>query len=274
MKTQLIATLFCLFGLTACSGLVSDKAGQNTVSSSLVDFLYPNDHSRAEHKPEIPTLNLPVKVGIAFVPPSSYSRDQIHEKDQIELLNKVKSAFTQYEYIDHIEVIPSTYLQGGKGFTFLSQLGRLYDIDVIALVSYDQVSQSKENNAALLYWTIVGLYMIPGNQNSVQTFVDTAVFDIKSEKMLFRAPGISELERLSTAIGVDDTLSDKSREGFALAVDDMTKNLDAELARFKTRIKEEKVANITHRDGYSGGGSMGYLLIAMLFIGLFRKLRK
>ncbi|MFO6423937.1 rhombotarget lipoprotein [Motilimonas sp. KMU-193] len=271
MKIQLFAVLFCLFGLTACSSLVSDKTGQNTVSSSLVDFLYPNEHSRAEHKPEIPTLNLPVKVGIAFVPPSRYGHHQIHEKDQLELLNKVKSAFTQYDYIDHIEVIPSTYLQGGKGFTFLSQLGRLYDIDVIALVSYDQVSQSKENNAALLYWTIVGMYLIPGNQNSVQTFVDTAVFDISSQKMLFRAPGISELERLSTAIGVDDTISDKSREGFALAVDDMTKNLDAELARFKTRVKEEKVANITHRDGYSGGGSMGYLLTLLLMIGVLRK---
>ena len=273
MKTKLIAVLISVLGITACSSFVSNNVGKNTVSSSLVDFLYPEPESRTQHKPEIPVLTLPVKVGIAFVPPTGYSRNPIHEKDQIELLNTVKSAFSGYEYIDHIDVIPSTYLQGGQGFTTLSQVGRIYDIDVIALVSYDQVTQSLENNAALLYWTIVGMYMIPGNQNSVQTFVDTAVFDINSQKMLFRAPGVSQLERLSTAVGVDDTLNDKSHEGFTLAVADMTKNLDAELARFKTRVKEEKVATIKHSDDYSGG-AMSWLIMFMVLVGIARRANK
>jgi len=76
----------------------------------------------------------------------------------------------------------------------------------MALVSYDHVTQSLENNAALLYWTIVGMYLTPGNENTIQTFVDTAVCDIKSKKMLFRAPGINKLEKRTSALGIDETL--------------------------------------------------------------------
>lgn len=267
-------TVFVLLGLVflaSCSALISDNTGKRTQSSSLIDFLYPNSQSRAEHKPEIPLLTLPVKVGVAFVPNNNKYNTGINNKDQLELLEKVKKAFVKYDYIDRIEIIPSTYLAGGDGFATLEQVGRLYDVDIMALVSYDQVSQSLENNAALLYWTIVGMYLIPGNDNSVQTFVDTAVFDIKSKKLLFRAPGISKLEKRTTAVSIDSVLSEKSLEGFSLAVADMTTNLDAELAQFKRRVKEENIAKVEQRDGYSGGSSGQYFLTLLLII-FFAKL--
>jgi len=259
-----VAVLF----LSSCSAFISQNTGKNTISSSLMDFLYPNKESRSEHIPELPVLKLPVRVGLAFVPSKDGRSGGLHSKDQIELLEKVKLSFLQYDYIDRIEVIPSTYLQGGEGFDTLDQVARLYDIDVMALVSYDQVTQSHENKAALLYWTIVGMYVIPGNENSIQTFVDTAVFDVKSKKMLFRAPGINKIEETTTAVGIDETLTKKSLDGFGLAVTDMTTNLNAELTRFETRVKQEKVAKIEHRQGY--GGALQALLGLLLFIGLFR----
>jgi rhombotail lipoprotein len=272
MKTTTwLGMMASVFLLSSCSMLVSQQSGKQSVSSSLMDFLYPNKEDRAVHSAEVPLLTLPVKVGIAFVPSTGFQKEAVHNKDQYELLQKVKAAFVQYDYIDRIEVIPSTYLTGGDGFNTLEQVGRLYDVDVMALVSYDQVTQSVENNAALLYWTIVGMYVIPGNENTVQTFVDTAVFDIKSRKMLFRAPGISKLEKRTTAIGIDETLAEKSMQGFDLAVTDMTKNLDDELARFKVRVKEEKIAKVEHSNNYSGGTidiQFGLLLLIMLFIRL------
>ena len=271
MKSRILITILGIAFLASCSSILSQNTGKKTQSSSLMDFLYPDETSRSEHKPEMPVLKLPVKVGLAFVPSKNWQNDGIHGKDQVELLETVKKSFLKYDYIDHIEIIPSTYLNGGEGFSTLEQVGRLYDVDVMALVSYDQVSQSLENNAALLYWTIVGMYIIPGNENSIQTFVDTAVFDIKSKKMLFRAPGINKIEKRTTAVGIDETLSEKSLEGFELAVTDMTVNLDAELARFKTRVKEEKIAKVEHREGFSGGGSMGYSLLVLVFIVLTRK---
>ncbi|WP_368664745.1 hypothetical protein, partial [Zoogloea sp. LCSB751] len=88
-----------------------------------------------------------------------------------------------------------------------------------------QLLQSSDNKASLLYWTIVGMYMVPGNENAIQTFVDTAVFDMRSQKMLFRAPGINQLTDTSTAVSVTNVLREKSTEGFELAVNDMITNL-------------------------------------------------
>lgn len=271
MMSRLFLTLLCVAALSSCSTLFINNADQNTQSSSLVEFLFPKSRAGSEKKPEIPVLNLPVNVGLAFVPSENWRRSGIQSKDQIELLEGVRQSFLKYDYIDRIEVIPSIYLESGKGFPVLERVGRLYDIDVMALVSYDQVAQTSKNNAALFYWTIVGMYVIPGNENSVQTFVDTAVFDIKSKKMLFRAPGVNKLEKRTTAVGVESAMADKSLEGFYLAVADMTTNLDAELARFKTRVKEEEVAKIEHREGYTGSGSASlYLLIAALVVLLGR----
>ena len=270
MKMKTVIIMLAVTLLASCSSFVSTNTGKQAQSSSLMDFLYPNDDSRVKHQPEIPTLQLPVKVGLAFVPSNDWQQNGLHGKDQVELLESVKQSFLQYEYIDRIEIIPSEYLSGREGFSTLEQVGRLYDVDVMALVSYDQVTQSLENNAALLYWTIVGMYVIPGNENTVQTFVDTAVFDIKSKKLLFRAPGVSKLEKRTTAIGIDDTLAEKSLEGFGIAVENMSTNLDAELARFKIRVKEEKVAKVEHREGYSGGSFNFYCLILLCFV-LFRK---
>lgn len=272
MKPKIFTILLGVFLLTSCSALISNNTGKNTQSSSLMDFLYPDKESRVEHKAEVPLLKLPVTVGLAFVPSKGRQNEGIHGSEQLALLEKVKKSFLNYDYIDRIEIIPSTYLKGGEGFSTLEQVARLYDVEVMALVSYDQVSQSLENNAALLYWTIVGMYVIPGNENSVQTFVDTAVFDIKSRKMLFRAPGINKLEKRTTAVGIDSTLSQKSLEGFALAVTDMSTNLDAELARFKVRVKEEKIAKVEHKEGYSGGGgSTGFTFMILTLVVLLRK---
>ena len=270
MKFNKYIIIFMATLLASCSSLVSNNTGKNTQSSSLMDFLYPDQQSRSTYKPEIPVLKLPVTVGIAFVPSKNWQPDGLETQNQVELLEKVKKSFLQYDYIDRIEVIPSTYLKGGEGFATLEQVGRLYDVDVMALVSYDQVTQSYENNAALLYWTIVGMYVIPGNENTIQTFVDTAVFDIKSRKMLFRAPGISKLEKRTTAIGIGETLSEKSAEGFNLAVSDMTTNLDAELSRFKARVKEEKIAKVENKDGSSSGGSLSIYLLFLLSLLVMR----
>jgi rhombotail lipoprotein len=263
MKFKLTIVFVSLLVLSACSSLLSLNGNKNTVSSSLIDFLYPEESSRTEHSAEIPVLTLPVKVGLAFVPSKNWSQNGISRSSQVELLEKVKQSFLQYDYIDKIEIIPSDYLKGGEGFTTLEQVSRLYDVDVMALVSYDQVTQSLEKKGALLYWTIVGMYLIPANDNSVQTFVDTAVFDVKSRKMLFRAPGINKLSESSTAIKIDAVLAEKSMESYTLAVADMSKNLDIELANFKTRVKKDKVAKVERREGYGGGSVMWMTLLVL-----------
>lgn len=233
--------------------MVSDGQQRVTASSSLADYLYPKGEERTAKTPQIPVLQLPVNVGIAFIPSDNNAGGAVTTGEQLALLDKVKQSFAQYEYINRIEVIPSTYLAGDKGFDSLDQVSRLYDVDIMALVSYDQLTRTNDNNASLLYWTIVGMYVIPASDTKVQTFVDTAVFDLTSRSLLFRAPGLSKTEDRSTAINVGKVTNQKSVEGFSIAVDDMIVNLNSELARFKTRVKEEQVAKVEHREGYSGG---------------------
>ena len=275
-KSLLLSILVLISG---CSGLVSHKTGSNTTSSSLVSFLYPEKQTQVAQVKLIPQLTLPVKIGLAFLPSKNWRNTALDSSTEYQLLTKVKSRFSQYPFIDDIQIFPSTYLRhssvkNGTGFDTLSQVARLHNVDLIALVSYDQLTQSQHNNASLLYWTIVGMYVIPGNENTIQTFVDTAVFDVRSRQLLMRAPGISKLQRRSTAIDVDRVISKKSVQGFDLAFNDMIKNLDEELVRFKAQVKEGKSVNISNLKSYSAAGSFNNYFLFLLLPFVYLKRRK
>lgn len=270
-----IASLCCaLLLISGCSALW-DSGGRQGVSSSLVDYLYPQGEVPPRQDGVVPHLELPLHVGLAFVPSRSGSDEVLTEAYRVDLLNRVKAAFAGRDYIREITVIPDAYMRSGKGFAALEQTARLYDIDVMALVSYDQVAHSDETRAAFLYWTIVGAYMVKGNKNEVQTFVDTAVFDVPTRRLLFRAPGVNTRTSSSTLVDVErDTR--KAREGsFEQAMADMTVSLDKELGVFKERIKADRSVTVSRAgsDG-GGGGSIDYWWIAMLLlIGAGRRAR-
>ena len=256
---------------TACSSFWS--GGYETrrgVSSSLVDYLYPNGQEPPKPEDSIPQLHVPLRVGLAFVP-SAYGNDApgLSEADKNTLLEKVRSAFIDQDFITDIVVIPDTYLRNSNGFTGLEQVSRLYQVPVIALVSYDQVATSSDTNASFLYWTIVGAYTIEGTRNEVRTFVDTAIFDIASKRLLFRAPGIHVDADTSTLVKAGDAVLAARRNSFALAMDDMNKNLLAELERFKTRIKEDpQLAQVVYAEGSGGGGLVSPMLLLALLAGV------
>ena len=188
-KYFLFAIAMVAFLLTGCSTMWDWSGGARSgTSSSLVDYLYPDGQEPPDVEQTIPYFELPLRVGIGFVPGQA-GYGTISEATKMQLLAKVKAAFIDREYISHIEVIPDTYLRSSSGVIGMQQVARLYDVDIMALVSYDQVAVSEENPAGLLYWTIVGAYLIKATSNEVQTFVDTAVFDVDTARLLFRAPG-------------------------------------------------------------------------------------
>ncbi len=226
--------------LASCSLLDSGNYGKSTISSSLMDFLYPDKEASKLQKPGIAQLKKRYRVGVAFVP-SKYGVENISAETQLKLLQRVKSKFIHYPFIESIAIIPTSYLKGGKGFDFIDQISRLYNVDIMALVSYDQVMNNSENKLSLLYWTVVGMYVIKGNDNSLNTFVDTAVFDIKSRKLLFRAPGTSESEQSSTLVNLKKNSDEHSILEFRKAVDKMVVNLDKELKAFRQNTGEDKV---------------------------------
>jgi rhombotail lipoprotein len=246
------------------------------VSSSLVDYLYPAGEVPPEIQDTIPYLELPLRVGIAFVPAQS-GRSVISEATKVELLEKVKGQFEDREFIERIEVIPDNYLRTGKGVNGMQQVARLYGVDVMALVSYDQVTVSEDNPGSFLYWTIVGSYVIKATSNEVQTFVDTAVFDVKTASLLFRAPGLDKMSDRSTLVEAGEVVRKTREASFAAAMQLMTENLAIELDNFRQRVEEDpKVAQVEWKPG-SGGGSLGPWFLMGLLIAMvaqrFRKLK-
>jgi len=253
----LVAFAAFLSSLTGCAGLMQGKKAHK--KSSVVEFLFP-DRGDVKIKPATPHLTLPLKVGVAFVPESSrrYSKRSLSSKVQLDLLDKVAENFRKYEFIKNVAVIPSEYLRSRGGFDNLDQLKTMYDIDVMVLLSYDQIQYTDEGLVSLMYWTIVGAYIFNGEKNDTSTMIDAVVYDIKSRKMLFRAPGTSQVKGTATFVNLSEELRKDSIKGFNLAVPELLENLSTQLARFKTKIKERpEEVKVSYSSSYSGGGYFG-----------------
>ena len=261
--------IVCLLLLGGCSwmfGGPESSATRQGVSSSLVDYLYPKGEEPPELEPGIPQLELPLRVGLAFVPSASSTRASVlSEAEKIDLLDKAKAGFLDREYIQSIEVIPETYLRQNDGLSGMQQVARIYGVDVMALVSYDQVTATDDTKASVLYWTIVGAYFISATENEVQTFVDTAVFDVPTGNLLFRAPGTDKRQSQTTAVQSTARMRDDRSAGFGAAMNDMTKNLSAELDRFEDRLENEpQLADVQWQEGSGGGSGLGFVGLLLL----------
>lgn len=254
------------------NGCFSDHMRRSGRSSSVVAFLYP-DIKEPIAPSSIPVLRLPLRVGIAFVPmgggknPNYYPAGSgLSEMQKNQLLQRVAAEFKGRDYIESIEIVPTTYLRPGGGFDNLEQVRRMLNFDVVALVAFDQVQFTNENVLSLAYWTIVGAYVVHGNKNDTQTLMEAAVYDIASRNLLFRAPGASQVKAGSTLVDTDRRLREDSGKGFEQATDDLIKNLKTQLEDFRVRVRQapETVARIEHKPGYKGGGALGWEFAATL----------
>ncbi len=262
MKTLFTFVLVVvLLALAGCASWSSGKGPKQV--GSVVDYLYPNAKEPPVLKSEVTRLRPPVRVGVAFVPGSGAAAG-LPETEKIKLLERVKASFSKHEFIGNIEVIPTGYLQPKGGFTNLEQVARMFNVEVVALLSYDQVQFNDTNVLSVLYWTIVGAYIIHGDQYDVQTLVDASVFDVRTHKLLFRAPGTSQVKGSASMAGFSERARTARVEGYNKAVDDLVPKLQAELDRFKERIKTDGSFKVENKPGYSGGGSVDGLMLAML----------
>ena len=270
MSNRILAIALCLPLLTACTtfwlGGGYEKVREGS-SSSLVDFLYPDGEIPPAKSGDLPYLQLPVRVGIAFVP--SGNREDLSAVEKEKLLESVASSFRDRDYVRSIETIPDAYMRSARGIQGMRQVASLYDVDVMALVSYDQVSFSGERDSALLYWTVIGALVVKGNSNEVQTMIDTAVFDVATTRLLFRAPGTARQQRNATLVDSARDLRGLRSAGFVNATDDMIVNLDQELDAFRAAMERGERAQYAWSGGY-GVGSLSWqflLLVGLILLG-------
>lgn len=253
LVTSLTVVLFLV--MTGCASWFPQAGVKH--AGSMVDYLYPDAKQPPQMQPSVTYLRPPVRVGIAFVPGGGYAAN-LPEAERARLLERVKAAFAQYEFIGSIEIIPTQYLQPKGGFANLEQVARMFNVEVMALVSYDQVQFNDTNALSFLYWTIIGAYVIQGDQYDVQTMLDASVFDVATRKLLFRAPGTSQVKGSASMAGFNEKSRAARLEGYNSAVNDLIPRLQTELQGFKERIKNDANYKVENKPGYTGGGDLGW----------------
>lgn len=228
-------------------------------SSSLVGFLYPRG-AEPPAENSIPQLNLPVRVGIAFIPETSrIGAAGLEAARREQILERIRKRFADRRFVSQIVVIPDYYLRDRQGFENLEGVQRLYGVDVLALVSYDQVTYRDQNDWSLGYLTIVGAYILKGSQHDVVTLMDLAVVDPVSRSILLRAGGTDDRRRHTTAADEARESRDSQVAGFSAATDDLIEHFDQALTQFEADVREGKAnVRVATRPANAGGGGGGH----------------
>jgi rhombotail lipoprotein len=256
-----------MLGLAGCTTFACFSACHRQAhnTTSLVDFLYPN--GTPPPRDAQPQLHLPLRVGLSFLPSNGNEAltglDAAHKE---ALLQEIRQRFISRKFVAEIVVIPDYYLQGKRGFEGLQAVQRLYNIDLMALVSYDQVTHEDDNNWSLGYVTIVGAYFLNGTRHDVSTLVDLAVVDPATRSLVLRAGGIDSRHGNVTLMREDRELREASSQGFTAATAQMIEHFDTALTAFESDVREGKAnVKVVSNNGKptGGGGSIDWL--ALLF---------
>jgi len=258
--------------LTGCQALTSAFCAphcrsESHASSSLVDFLYPNGGAPPGEN-TLPELKLPVRVGLAFLPSrtgaGTVGLEAAHRE---EFLERIRQRFIDRKFVSQIVIVPDYYLSDARrGFEGLKGVQRLYNIDIIALVSYDQVTYRDDNAWSMGYLTIVGAYVLKGTRHDVTSLIDLAVVDPVSRSILLRAGG-TDARHGTTSLVEESRESRQSREAsFGKATDALIENFDVALTRFESDVREGKAnVHVSNRSGHAGGGgSLDILWLVLL----------
>src|SRR6202451_1818968 len=233
--------LAMIFGLSGCANLACFSSCQRHTqnSTSLVEFLYPNGSAPPAQDAQ-PQLHLPLRVGLAFLPSNGDTEIGPDAAQKEALLQEIRKRFVSRKFITEIIVIPDYYLRGKTGFEGLAGVQRLYGIDLMALVSYDQVAHEDDNNWSLGYLTIVGAYVLKGTRHDVSTLADLAVVDPATHSLVLRAGGFDTRHGNVSLVRESVELRDAARAGYDVATQQMMDHFDDALRRFESDVHEGK----------------------------------
>jgi rhombotail lipoprotein len=253
-----------------------DRLVHSHNSSSLVDFLYPDGRVPVTAT-ERPQLAIPLRVGLAFLPSANAQGSGLDEAHKEALLERIKQRFASRKFVGEIVLVPDYYLAGQRGFAGLDGIKRLYGLDVIALVSFDQETHLDQNEWSLAYMTIVGAYVVKGNRHDVSTLIDLAVVDPATRQLVIRAGGTDLRHGNTTLIDAARKTREADLAGFSAATDQMIEHFDAALVKFEADVRSGTAPirvvskNATGGSGGGGGGAMDELCIALLLVALAQR---
>ena len=229
--------------------------------SSLMDYLSSGE-PKADPAGEA-AVQLPLAVGIAFLPggstygtgsafpKSSRGASYITPEQEQNLANELQASFASKPWVRSLQVIPSLYLSERGGFRDVEKVAALNNVEVMVLVSLNQVQFTDPKWYSWTYWTGLGAYTFKGDKNDTSTYVDAAVFHVPSRSMLFRAAGTSTVKGSATWAQRDEKLRVKSIESLHLAMAALCQHLDEAAASFREDALQgkRKDVRLLDRDG-------------------------
>lgn len=244
--------LLSVLGAALLAGCASmeGKTRQRQVASMMA-FLFPgSDQPPPAPSTAVAEIRVPFRIGVAFVPDNAGPEFRLAEAERLRLAGQVRDAFARYPFVQGIEAVPSLYLQPGGSFENLDRIAALLRLDVIALVSYDQVQHASASSWSFLYWTGVGAYLIEGDRYDILTATEVAVFDVKSRRLLMRASGTATVKGQATWVGFAERSRQARVEAFEKATQDMISALHGEVRGFRERAPKDPGIRLILPPGY------------------------
>jgi rhombotail lipoprotein len=261
--------------LTFATGCISDRVRHQ---ANAMEYLYPRGAIKAP--PDSVDLVLPLRVGLAFAPSQSETDTELSMPAMRELLKRVASAFKEVPELQDVVLLPTSSLTPKGGFDNLAGIAGMNGVSVVALVSFDQLQLNHQGHLSLLYWTIIGAYLVPADRQQTHTLLDVAVLDVASRALLLTGSGSSVVKARSTAVGAGQVRRDQSVLGFEQATDDMISSLKGTLEVFRENARNGTVRGLgtptVHvqrpdklTSGGSGVGALGVFEVAasLLLVG-------
>jgi rhombotail lipoprotein len=237
----IISLMIFLGGCTHNWAEIYHSESQRVVSASLMDYLQDKPNKLPKYStPRFWQNDAPTRrsretlqasaIGIAFVP-GNYAMPGMSEARKVELMHQVKREFEQVYSGTTIQVIPQTLIRSRGGFSNLSQVGKTYQLQYIALISFDQTLHAEDNELATLNWTGVGAMLLPGSQFQTETLVDISMFQLKDQRLLLHATGTDDQESASSLFSSVREIRRIRYHSFQRAFERLLNNLTHELSR-------------------------------------------
>lgn len=271
-----------VLAISGCSSVYERRKTSSLSMSPIVPQA--SEGGIATTSPKGVQIKTPMRIGLAFAPlpeKSGASRDLPSQLKQ-NLLEKVRNAFSGLSFVEAIEVVPTTYLKEGNEFESLIAASHALNFDAMTLITYDQEQFSDPSNWSLFYWTIIGIYLVPGEKNETRTLLEASVVAADSRVLLLHATGSDKSKGWKTPIDVKPGLREAAEESFKKATDNLIVDLRRQLEKAQTAVKEGRglygtpVAFVTEqgivtgemtegRQG-GGGGDLGWLGSAIMIL--------
>ncbi len=256
-RRDLAPLTFVLLLLAACAGPVHTVNHARSAAAP-ASATTPADEaavaaSAPASRPAQPTqMPVPVRIALAFAPESgaprgptppnlfsegtgSWSTGPLPEAFKAQVLEQMAAAFRGQSQVGDVEIVPSFYLSGATAPELVASVRATFDVDVVALVSYDLQHSHRENGWALFYLALLPIFVVPGSEVESQLLLDTAVYWADNAALLFRAAGTSSGHETFAIIDRDENVQGVTEGCFGLAREALVPRLKAELAEFAAR---------------------------------------